>query len=61
MEVLLLVGNTAKNDNLDINLRSVISETLCSSKKSPNCHSNGEQEECLSIDAIGSIQDTIER
>ncbi|XP_039422673.1 transcription factor TFIIIB component B'' homolog isoform X2 [Corvus cornix cornix] len=61
MEVLLLVGNTARNDNLDINLRSMTSETLCSSKKSPNCHSNGEQEECLSTDAIGSIQDTTER
>ncbi|KAM4753912.1 transcription factor TFIIIB component B'' homolog isoform 2-T2 [Cyanocitta cristata] len=61
MEVLLLVGNTARNDNLDINLRSMTSQTLCSSKKSPNCHSNGEQEECLSTDAIGSIQDTTER
>lgn len=57
MEVLLLVGNTARNDNLDINLRSMTSQTLCSSKKSPNCHSNGEQEECLSTDAIGSIQE----
>ncbi|KAM9214235.1 LOW QUALITY PROTEIN: transcription factor TFIIIB component B'' homolog [Leptosomus discolor] len=52
MEV-LFVGNLAKNGNLDIN-------PLCSSKKSPNCHSKGEQEH-LSADAMGSIQDTIER
>ncbi|KAM6187079.1 transcription factor TFIIIB component B'' homolog isoform 2-T2 [Sarcoramphus papa] len=61
MEVLLFVGNFAKNDNLDINPKSMKSEVLCSSKKSPNCHSKGEQEECLSRDAIGSIQDTTER
>ncbi|KAM7077085.1 transcription factor TFIIIB component B'' homolog isoform 2-T2 [Ciconia maguari] len=60
-EVMLFVGNLAKNDNLDINAKSRKSETLCSSKKSSNCHSKGEQEECLSTDAIGSIQDTIER
>lgn len=60
MEVLLFVGNLAKNDNLDINPQSMKSETLCSSKKSPNCHSKGEQEG-LSTDAIGSVQDTIER
>ncbi|XP_076219089.1 transcription factor TFIIIB component B'' homolog isoform X2 [Aptenodytes patagonicus] len=60
MEVLLFVGNLAKNDNIDINPKSMKSETLCSSKKSPNCHSKGEQEG-LSTDAIGSVQDTIER
>ncbi|XP_075597255.1 transcription factor TFIIIB component B'' homolog isoform X2 [Balearica regulorum gibbericeps] len=61
MEVLLFVGNLAKNDNLDINPKNVKSETLCSSKKSPNCQSKGEQEEHLSTDAVGSIQDTVER
>ncbi|XP_074994080.1 transcription factor TFIIIB component B'' homolog isoform X11 [Calonectris borealis] len=61
MEVLLFVGNLAKNDNLDINPKSMKSETLCSSKKSPDCHSKGEQEERLSTDDIGSIQHTIER
>lgn len=61
MEVLLFVGNLAKNDNLDINPKSMASETLCSSKKSPNCHSKGEQEERLCTDAIGSVQGTIER
>ncbi|XP_074935300.1 transcription factor TFIIIB component B'' homolog isoform X1 [Phalacrocorax aristotelis] len=61
MEVLLSGGDLAKNDNLDINPRSMTSEKLCSSKKSPNCHSKGEQEECLSTDSIESIQDTIER
>ncbi|KAM6109364.1 transcription factor TFIIIB component B'' homolog isoform 2-T2 [Phoenicopterus ruber ruber] len=60
MEVLLFVGNLAKNDNPDINPKSMKSERLCSSKKSPDCHSKGEQEH-LSTDAIGSIQDTIER
>ncbi|XP_075582074.1 transcription factor TFIIIB component B'' homolog isoform X2 [Pelecanus crispus] len=59
MEVVLFVGNLAKNDNLDINPESIKSETLCSSKKSPSCHSKGEER--LSTDAIGSIQDTIER
>lgn len=58
MEVLLFVGNLAKNDNL--NPKSMASETLCSSKKSPNCHSKGEQER-LHTDAIGSVQGTIER
>ncbi|XP_029860895.1 transcription factor TFIIIB component B'' homolog isoform X8 [Aquila chrysaetos chrysaetos] len=58
-EVLLFVGNLAKNDNLDINPKSMKSEALCSSEKSPNCHSKGEQEH-LSTDAIGSIQDSIE-
>ncbi|XP_030824175.1 transcription factor TFIIIB component B'' homolog isoform X2 [Camarhynchus parvulus] len=61
MEVLLLVGNLAENDNLDINSRSMTSETLCSSKKSPNYNSKRLQEECLSTDAIGGIQDTTER
>ncbi|KAM6329352.1 transcription factor TFIIIB component B'' homolog isoform 2-T2 [Alca torda] len=61
MEVLLFVGDLAKNDNLDINPQSMKSETLCSSKKSPNCHSKGEQEECLSTDAVGSTQGTTER
>ncbi|XP_069633028.1 transcription factor TFIIIB component B'' homolog isoform X6 [Haliaeetus albicilla] len=59
-EVLLFVGNLAKNDNLDINPKSTNSEALCSSEKSPDCHSKGEQEH-LSTDAIGSIQDSIER
>ncbi|XP_069633031.1 transcription factor TFIIIB component B'' homolog isoform X8 [Haliaeetus albicilla] len=58
-EVLLFVGNLAKNDNLDINPKSTNSEALCSSEKSPDCHSKGEQEH-LSTDAIGSIQDSIE-
>ncbi|KAM4879502.1 LOW QUALITY PROTEIN: transcription factor TFIIIB component B'' homolog [Sylvia borin] len=57
----LLVGNLAKNDNLDINSTSMTSGTLCSSKKSPNCSSRRELEECLSTDALGSIQDTTER
>ncbi|XP_015509120.1 transcription factor TFIIIB component B'' homolog isoform X3 [Parus major] len=57
----LLVGNLAESDNLDINSRSMTSRTLCSSKKSRNCNSKREQEECLSTDAIGSIQDTTER
>lgn len=57
----LLVGNLAKNDNLDVNSRSMTSGTLCSSKKPPNCNSKRELEECLSADAIGSIQDTTER
>ncbi|CAN8220006.1 unnamed protein product [Coccothraustes coccothraustes] len=61
MEVLLLVGNLAENDNLDINSRSMTSGMLCSSKKSPNYNSNREQEECLYTDAIGGIQDTTER
>ncbi|XP_059692728.1 transcription factor TFIIIB component B'' homolog isoform X2 [Haemorhous mexicanus] len=61
MEVLLLVGNLAENDNLDINSRSTTSGTLCSSKKAPNFNSKREQEECLYTDAIGSIQDTTER
>ncbi|XP_054042328.1 transcription factor TFIIIB component B'' homolog isoform X6 [Rissa tridactyla] len=60
MEVLLFVGDLAKNDNLDINPKSMKSETLSSSKKSRNCHSKGEQEECLSTDAIGSTQGTTE-
>ncbi|XP_014816030.1 PREDICTED: transcription factor TFIIIB component B'' homolog, partial [Calidris pugnax] len=60
MEV-LFVGNLAKNDNLDINLKSTKSETLDSSKESPKCHSKGGTEEDLSTDATGSIQDTIER
>ncbi|XP_042643499.1 transcription factor TFIIIB component B'' homolog isoform X3 [Tyto alba] len=60
MEVLLFVGNSAKNDNLDINPKSLKSETLCSSKKSPNGHSK-EEEEGQPTDAVGSIQDTTER
>ncbi|XP_075303413.1 transcription factor TFIIIB component B'' homolog isoform X4 [Opisthocomus hoazin] len=60
METLLL-GNLAKSIDLDLNPKSMKSQTLCSSKKSPNCHSKGEQEERLSTNAIGSIQDTIER
>ncbi|XP_049650978.1 transcription factor TFIIIB component B'' homolog isoform X7 [Accipiter gentilis] len=59
-EVLFFVGNLAKNDNRDINPKSTKSEALCSSEKSPNCHSKGEQEH-LSTDAIGSIPDSIER
>ncbi|XP_030092873.1 transcription factor TFIIIB component B'' homolog isoform X2 [Serinus canaria] len=60
-EVLLLVGNLAENDNLDINSRSMTSGRLCSSIKSPNYNSKREQEECLYTDAIGNIQDTTER
>ncbi|XP_063277862.1 transcription factor TFIIIB component B'' homolog isoform X2 [Prinia subflava] len=60
MEV-LLVENLVKNDNLDVNSRSMTSETLCSSEKSPNCNSKRELEECLSTDAVGSIQDTTEK
>ncbi|XP_039945858.1 transcription factor TFIIIB component B'' homolog isoform X2 [Hirundo rustica] len=60
MEV-LLVGNLAKNDNLDVDSRSMTSGTLCSSKKSSNCNSKRELEECLFTDAIGSMQDTTER
>lgn len=59
-EVLFFVGSLAKNDNLDINPKSSKSEALCSSEKSPNCHSKGEQGH-LSTDAIGSIPDSIER
>lgn len=61
MEVLLFVGNLAKNGNLDTNTESKKSETHCFSKKSPNCHRKGEQEERLSTGATGSIQDTTER
>ncbi|XP_064902320.1 transcription factor TFIIIB component B'' homolog isoform X1 [Columba livia] len=61
MEVLLVVGNLAKNGNLDTNTESKKSETHCFSKKSPNCHSKGEQEEGLSTGATGSIQDTTVR
>ncbi|XP_030114331.1 transcription factor TFIIIB component B'' homolog isoform X3 [Taeniopygia guttata] len=61
MEALLLVRNLAKNDNLDTNSRTMTSGSLCSSKKSPNYNSKREQEECLSTDALGSIQDTTER
>ncbi|XP_061874936.1 transcription factor TFIIIB component B'' homolog isoform X2 [Colius striatus] len=60
VEVLFL-GHLAKNDNLDINAKSMRSETLCSSTKLPNCHRKGEEQEHLSTDAIGSIQATIER
>ncbi|XP_062368787.1 transcription factor TFIIIB component B'' homolog [Cinclus cinclus] len=60
-EVLLLVGNLAENDNLDINSGRLTSGTLYSSKKSPSCNSKKEQKECLSTDAIGSIQDTTKR
>lgn len=58
MGILLSVGNLA---NLDINPKSAKSEALCSSKKSPNCHSKEELKEHLSTDAVGSIQDTTER
>ncbi|XP_032940683.1 transcription factor TFIIIB component B'' homolog isoform X2 [Catharus ustulatus] len=61
VEALLLVGNLAENDNLDINSGSITSGMLCSSKESPSCSSKKEQEECLSTDAIGSIQDITER
>uniref|UniRef100_A0A8C3R090 B double prime 1, subunit of RNA polymerase III transcription initiation factor IIIB n=1 Tax=Cyanoderma ruficeps TaxID=181631 RepID=A0A8C3R090_9PASS len=57
----LLVGNLAKNDNLDVNSRGMTSGTLCSSEKSPNCNSRRELDEHLSTDAIGSIQGTAER
>lgn len=61
MGVLFSVGNLAKNDNLDVNLKCAKSQALSSSKKSPNCHSKEEQKEHLSTDAVGSIQDTTER
>ncbi|XP_071437842.1 transcription factor TFIIIB component B'' homolog isoform X2 [Pithys albifrons albifrons] len=61
MEVLLFGGDLAKDDNLDINSKSMKAEMLCSSKKSPNCHSKGEQEDCPSAGAIGSLLDTTER
>ncbi|KAJ7426852.1 B double prime 1, subunit of RNA polymerase III transcription initiation factor IIIB-like protein [Willisornis vidua] len=61
MEVLLFVGDLAKNDNLDINSKSMKAEMLCSSKRSPNCHSKEEQEDCPSAGAIGSILNTTER
>ncbi|XP_051499130.1 transcription factor TFIIIB component B'' homolog isoform X2 [Apus apus] len=57
-EVLLFAGNLS---NLDTDPKSIESETQGSSKKSPNYHSKGEQEECLPTDALGSIQDPIER
>ncbi|XP_050184862.1 transcription factor TFIIIB component B'' homolog [Myiozetetes cayanensis] len=57
----LVVGDLAKNDNPDINSRSMKSEMLCSSKKSPNCPSKGEEEECPCTDAIGSIWSTTAR
>ncbi|XP_027738421.1 transcription factor TFIIIB component B'' homolog [Empidonax traillii] len=57
----LFVGDLAKNDNPDINSRSMKSEMLCSSEKSLNCPGKGEQEECPSADAIGSIWSTIAR
>ncbi|KAM6289373.1 transcription factor TFIIIB component B'' homolog [Aegotheles albertisi] len=60
MEVLLFVGDLAKNDNRDINPESMKSETLCSSKKSPDCHSKGEQHN-LPTGAVGGIQDPTER
>ncbi|XP_053910238.1 LOW QUALITY PROTEIN: transcription factor TFIIIB component B'' homolog [Cuculus canorus] len=60
VEILFSGGNLAKNDNVDVNPKCMKSETLCSSKKSPNCHSKGKQEH-LSTDAVGSIQDTTER
>ncbi|XP_030899450.2 transcription factor TFIIIB component B'' homolog [Melopsittacus undulatus] len=59
MEVLLSVGSLAKDDNLDINQKRRKSETLRSSKMPPNCHNKEEQQ--LSEDTIGSIQDTSER
>ncbi|XP_032531684.1 transcription factor TFIIIB component B'' homolog isoform X3 [Chiroxiphia lanceolata] len=60
MEV-LFVGDLAKNDNLDVNSRCMKSEMLCSSKKPPNSHNKGEQEECPSTDAMGSILGATER
>ncbi|XP_065518309.1 transcription factor TFIIIB component B'' homolog [Lathamus discolor] len=59
MEILLSVGSLAKDDSLDINLKSRKSETLCSSKMPPDCHNKAEEQ--LSEDTIGSIQDTSER
>ncbi|XP_074389032.1 transcription factor TFIIIB component B'' homolog isoform X2 [Zonotrichia albicollis] len=61
MDILLLVGNLAESDNLDINSRSMTSETLYSSKKSPDYNRKRVQEVCLSTDAIGGVQDTTER
>ncbi|KAL9822482.1 transcription factor TFIIIB component B'' homolog isoform 3-T3 [Geothlypis trichas] len=61
IDILLLVGNLAENDNLDINSRSMTSETLYSSKKSPNYNRKRVQEECLSTDGRGGVQDTTKR
>ncbi|RLV99986.1 hypothetical protein DV515_00009251 [Chloebia gouldiae] len=59
MEVLLLVRNLAKNDNLDTNSRTMTSGSLCSSKKSPNYNSKREQEE--SSDKLSSGEESKQR
>ncbi|KAM9168012.1 transcription factor TFIIIB component B'' homolog isoform 6-T6 [Mergus octosetaceus] len=59
MERLLFVGNLAKDDSLDMNPKTLWSETLYSPKKSPNCHSKGEQH--LITHPIGNIQDSTKR
>ncbi|XP_064356643.1 transcription factor TFIIIB component B'' homolog isoform X3 [Dromaius novaehollandiae] len=60
MEVLLSVGNSAKNDSPETNTRSMKSEILCSPEKSPLSRKR-EQKECPSTEAVESIQDTTER
>uniref|UniRef100_A0A8B9DUU2 B double prime 1, subunit of RNA polymerase III transcription initiation factor IIIB n=1 Tax=Anser cygnoides TaxID=8845 RepID=A0A8B9DUU2_ANSCY len=59
MERLLFVGNLAKDDSLDMNPKTLCSQTLYSPKKSPNCHRKGEQH--LITHPIGNIQDSTER
>ncbi|KAI6058557.1 Transcription factor TFIIIB component B''-like protein [Aix galericulata] len=59
MERLLFVGNLAKDDSLDVNPKTLWSETLYSPKKSPNCQSKGEQH--LITHPLGIIQDSIKR
>ncbi|XP_035165086.1 transcription factor TFIIIB component B'' homolog isoform X4 [Oxyura jamaicensis] len=59
MERLLSVGNLAKDDSLDMDPKTLWSETRYSPEKSPNCHSKGEQH--LITHPIGNIQDSTER
>ncbi|KAI1239824.1 hypothetical protein IHE44_0011259 [Lamprotornis superbus] len=59
MEVLLLVGSLAENDNLDINSGSMTSGTLCSSKKSPSCNTKKEHEQ--SNDKLSSGEESGQR
>ncbi|XP_068523634.1 transcription factor TFIIIB component B'' homolog isoform X2 [Anas acuta] len=59
VERLLFVGNLAKDDSLDMNPKTLWSETLYSPKKSPNCHSKGDQH--LITHPIGNIQDSTKR
>ncbi|XP_067172521.1 transcription factor TFIIIB component B'' homolog isoform X2 [Apteryx mantelli] len=60
MEVLLSVGNSAKNDSPETNTRSMKSEILPSPEKPPVSHKR-EQKECLPTETVESIQDTTER